>query len=325
MTPILLKAEKLSVNFTTRTGFFSTQPLRALTEVGFELDSGETLGIVGESGCGKSTLARAIMRLIPPTSGRAWLEGEDLAKLTPKALRERRRKMQMIFQDPLASLNPRMTAAEIVAEPLRVFAPELSAGARRERALELMSRAGLPKSAAERYPHEFSGGQAQRIGIARALVSSPKLLVCDEPVSALDVSVQAQILNLLADIRARRKLGTLFISHDLSVVRSLSERVMVLYLGRVMEIGEADAMFRAPLHPYTRGLLSSAPPLDPDAARKWRPPVLTGEPPSPLNPPSGCVFRLRCPHAKKQCAEKIPQLEDSGDGRQVACVRWREI
>ena len=325
MTPILLKAENLTVAFSARVGFFASRPLRALTDASFALESGETLGIVGESGCGKSTLARAVLRLIPPTSGRVFLEGEDLAELPPEALRRRRGKMQMIFQDPLASLNPRMTAAEIVAEPLRALAPELPARRRRERALELLSRVGLPGTAAGRYPHEFSGGQAQRIGIARALISSPKLLVCDEPVSALDVSVQAQILNLLADIRARRALGALFISHDLSVVRSLSGRVMVLYLGRVAEIGAADALFRAPLHPYTRGLLSSAPPLDPDAARRWSPPVLTGEPPSPLNPPSGCVFRLRCPHAKKECAEKIPELEDSGDGRQVACIRWREI
>ena len=325
MTPPLLRVENLTVVFSARAGFFASRPLRALTDARFIVETGETLGIVGESGCGKSTLARAVLQLIPPTSGRVFLEGEDLAALPPDALRMRRGKMQIIFQDPLASLNPRMTAAEIVAEPLRALAPELSARERRERALELLSRAGLPGTAAGRYPHEFSGGQAQRIGIARALVSSPKLLVCDEPVSALDVSVQAQILNLLAEIRARRALGTIFISHDLSVVRSLSERVMVLYLGRVAEIGAADALFRAPLHPYTRGLLASAPPLDPDAAREWKPPVLTGEPPSPLNPPSGCDLRRRCPHAKQQCAEKIPELEDSGDGRQVACIRWREI
>ena len=325
MSATLFKAEKLSVVFPTRTGLFSSRPLRALTDASFELESGETLGIVGESGCGKSTLARAALRLIPPTSGRVFLEGEDLAKLPPRELRKRRKRMQMIFQDPLASLNPRMTAAEIVAEPLRAFAPELTARRRRERALDLLARAGLSASAAGRYPHEFSGGQAQRIGIARALISAPDLLVCDEPVSALDVSVQAQILNLLSDIRARENLGTLFISHDLSVVRALSGRVMVLYLGRVAEIGAADAIFRAPLHPYTRGLLASAPPLEPALARKWVPPVLTGEPPSPLHPPSGCVFRGRCPHAKKECAEKIPELEDSGDGRKVACIRWREI
>ena len=325
MTSELLKAESLSVAFSARVGLFASRPLHALTEVDFGLAAGETLGIVGESGCGKSTLARAVMRLIPPTRGRVLLEGEDLGMLRPEALRKRRGKMQMIFQDPLASLNPRMTAAEIVAEPLRVFAPALSATARRERALELMARAGLPRSAAGRYPHEFSGGQAQRIGIARALVSDPRLLVCDEPVSALDVSVQAQILNLLAEKHSALRLGMLFISHDLSVVRALSGRVMVLYLGRVMEIGEADAMFRAPLHPYTRGLLASAPPMNPGAAKKWKPPTLTGEPPSPLNPPSGCVFRRRCPHARPECAEAIPKLEDSGDGRQVACIRWREL
>ena len=321
----LLKAENVSVTFAARAGLFFRRPLYALTDVGFELAEGETLGIVGESGCGKSTLARAAMFLLRPGGGRVFLEGEDLSKLSAEQLRKRRGVMQMIFQDPLASLNPRMTAGEIIGEPLRVHSPSLSARARLERVLELMPKVGLPESAAARYPHEFSGGQAQRIGIARALISEPRLLVCDEPVSALDVSVQAQILNLLADIRARRKLGALFISHDLSVVRSLSARVMVLYLGRVMELGAANAVFEKPLHPYTRGLLSSALPLNPKAARTRRPPVLSGEPPSPLNPPSGCVFRLRCPHAREQCARNIPQPEDSGDGRQVACIRWRDI
>ena len=323
MTTALLQVENLSVTFAVRAGLFSSRPLHALTAASFALAENETLGIVGESGCGKSTLARAVMMLIRPSGGRVLLDGEDLEALPAEALRRRREKMQMIFQDPLTSLNPRMTAVEIVAEPLRVFAPSLSAAERRRRALDLMGRIGL--AAAARYPHEFSGGQAQRIGIARALISSPRMLVCDEPVSALDVSVQAQILNLLADIRAHRKLAMLFISHDLSVVRSLSGRVMVLYLGRIMEIGDADAMFRAPLHPYTQGLLKSAPPLDPQAARKWTPPTLSGEPPSPLNPPSGCVFRRRCPHAKKECAEAVPHLEDSGDGRRVACIRWRQL
>lgn len=325
MNNALLRAENLAVSYETRAGLWRRRPLRALADVSFDLAEDEILGIVGESGCGKSTLARAAMMLIRPSGGRVLLEGKDLAGLPAEALRGRRRAMQMIFQDPLASLNPRMIACDIVAEPLRAFEPELTAAMRRERALDMMSKVGLPKSAASRYPHEFSGGQAQRLGIARALIAGPKLLVCDEPVSALDVSVQAQILNLLADIRAQRKLGALFISHDLSVVRSLSGRVMVLYLGRVMEIGPADLMFRSPLHPYTRGLLASAPPLDARAAKKWKPPVLSGEPPSPLSPPSGCVFRGRCPFAMPQCARQIPPLENSGGGRQVACVRWREI
>ena len=324
-TSALLQAEELTAVFRARTGLFSSRPLRALTAVSFHLAAEEVLGIVGESGCGKSTLARAVMCLLQLSSGRVIVDGEEWSAMPPKALQTRRRHMQMIFQDPLASLNPRMTAADIVAEPLRVFAPSLSAAERRKRALELMAKAGLPESAAARYPHEFSGGQAQRIGIARALISEPKLLVCDEPVSALDVSVQAQILNLLSDLRARRRLAALFISHDLSVVRALSGRVMVLYLGRIMEIGKADSVFDSPLHPYTRGLIASAPPLDAKAARKWTPPVLSGEPPSPLNPPSGCVFRGRCPHAKSECAEQIPPLQDVGDGRQVACVRWRQI
>ena len=321
----LLKTENLGVTFTARTGWLSSRGLRALSAVNFTLAAGETLGIVGESGCGKSTLARAVLHLIPPTNGRVFLEGADLASLSPLALRRRRGRMTMIFQDPLASLNPRMTAAENAAEPLRACAPGLSAQQRHDRALDMLAQTGLSRAAAGRYPHEFSGGQAQRIGIARALISEPALLVCDEPVSALDVSVQAQILNLLASIREQRNLGALFISHDLAVVRSQSERVMVLYLGRIMEIGRADALFHAPLHPYTQGLLSSAPPLDPAAARQWKPKVPVGEPPSPLNPPSGCVFRQRCPHAKPLCAQNMPKLEDSGDGRQIACHRWREI
>ena len=321
----LLRAENLTVTYKARVGFFVQRSLHALSQVSFDLAKDETLGIVGESGCGKSTLARAVMFLIRPAGGRVLLDGEDLSILPSRELQKRRRIMQIIFQDPLASLNPRMTACDIVAEPLRVFAPELTVAARRERALELMDKVGLPQSAAARYPHEFSGGQAQRIGIARALILAPRLLVCDEPVSALDVSVQAQILNLLTDIRAQQKLGMLFISHDLSVVRASSGRVMVLYLGRVMETGAADNLFCAPLHPYTRGLLASAPPLDANAARAWKPPTLSGEPPSPLSPPSGCVFRGRCPHAKSQCAEQIPSLEDAGDNRQVACIRWREI
>lgn len=325
MKTALLKTEKVTVTFQARTGLLSSRPLHALTEVCFELAEGEVLGIVGESGCGKSTLARTAMFLIRPSSGRVLMDGENLSELPPKIMQKRRRDFQMIFQDPLASLNPRMTACDIVAEPLCVFAPKLSVAERRAQALELMLKVGLPKSAAARYPHEFSGGQAQRIGIARALISAPRLLVCDEPVSALDVSVQAQIINLLSDIRTQRNLSALFISHDLSVVRALSERVMVLYLGRVMEIGAADEIFRAPLHPYTKGLLASAPPLDVDAARKWQPPTLSGEPPSPLNPPSGCVFRLRCPHAKPICSEQVPPLRDSVKGQQVACIRWQEI
>ena len=325
VTAPLLKAQDLGVTFSARTGWLSSRPLHALTGVNFELAADETLGIVGESGCGKSTLARAALHLIMPSTGRVWLAGEDLGELSPPELRRRRGRMQMIFQDPLASLNPRMTAAENAAEPLRASTPELSARERDERALAMLARTGLSRAAAGRYPHEFSGGQAQRIGIARALISAPELLVCDEPVSALDVSVQAQILNLLAELREQRSLATLFISHDLAVVRSQSERVMVLYLGRIMEIGSADSLFRAPLHPYTRGLLSSSPPLDPIAARRWKPRVPVGEPPSPLAPPSGCVFRRRCPHAKPECAARVPPLEDSGDGRRVACLRWREI
>jgi len=323
----LLAVENLSVAYRVRTGLFSAAPLRALTAVSFAVGAGETLGVVGESGCGKSTLARAVLRLLAPrdeTGGRVLLEAEDLARLSPEELRARRRVMQMVFQDPLASLNPRMTAGRIVAEPLRVFAPELSAAERMARAVEKLAQTGLPRAAAHKYPHEFSGGQAQRIGIARALITAPRLLVCDEIVSALDVSVQAQILNLLADLRAAAGLALLFITHDLSVARAISDRVLVLYLGRAMEIAPAAALFANPRHPYTQGLLASAPPPTPQAARRWQPPPLTGEPPSPMAPPSGCVFRRRCPRARPECAAQIPPLETTADGRQIACLRWRE-
>ena len=320
----LLSVQALTVAYRVRTGLFSSQPLHALSAVTFNLEQRETLGVVGESGCGKSTLARAVLGLVAPASGRVRLESEDLSKLPPARMRTRRRIMQMVFQDPLASLNPRMTAGRIVAEPLGVFAPHLTPAERLARALDMLARTGLPQSAAHRYPHEFSGGQAQRIGIARALITEPRLLVCDEPVSALDVSVQAQILNLLADLRAGGRLAMLFITHDLSVARAVSDRVLVLYLGRIMEIAPAAQLFAAPRHPYTQGLLASAPPPTPQAARNWRPPTLAGEAPSPLSPPSGCVFRLRCRRAKPQCAEQVPPLETADDGRQVACIRWRE-
>jgi len=324
MTP-LLSVENLTVAYRVRTGVFASKPLRALTAVSFSLRAGETLSIVGESGCGKSTLARAVLRLLAPrdeTAGRVTLDGEDLSCLPAEALRARRRSMQMVFQDPLASLNPRMTAGRIVAEPLSVAEPRLTADERRARAVAMLEQTGLPPAAAHKYPHEFSGGQAQRIGIARALITAPRLLVCDEPVSALDVSVQAQILNLLADLRAGG-LAQLFITHDLSVARAISDRVLVLYLGRVMEVAPAAELFANPRHPYTQGLLASAPPPTPQAARAWQPPPLTGEPPSPLNPPSGCVFRLRCPRAAAECAQQIPPLETTADGRQVACIKWR--
>jgi len=323
----LLSVENLSVAYRVRTGLFSSRRLRALSAVSFGLARGETLSVVGESGCGKSTLARAVLRLLAPhdqTAGRVRLESEDLSELPSAQMRARRRALQMVFQDPLASLNPRMTAGRIVAEPLGVFAPHLSAAERLARAVDALAQTGLPPAAAHRYPHEFSGGQAQRIGIARALITEPRLLVCDEPVSALDVSVQAQILNLLTDLRAGGRLAMLFITHDLSVARAVSDRVLVLYLGRIMEIAPAAQLFAAPRHPYTQGLLASAPPPTPQAARNWRPPTLAGEAPSPLSPPSGCVFRLRCRRAKPQCAEQVPPLETADDGRQVACIRWRE-
>ncbi|HEY8352942.1 MAG TPA: dipeptide ABC transporter ATP-binding protein [Sphingomonadales bacterium] len=322
----LLEVRDLRVHFPIRTGgLFRPQHalLKAVDGISFDLDAGETLAIVGESGCGKSTLGRAILRLVTPTSGRVLWQGEDLASLDAPAMRKRRRDLQIVFQDPMASLDPRMTVGEILAEPLRALEPGLARAERRARVAEMLDRVGLDPAMVNRYPHEFSGGQCQRIGIARAMILRPKLVICDEPVSALDVSVQAQILDLLRDLQRDFGLSYIFISHDLAVVQEISRRVMVLYLGRVMEIAPSDAFYRRPLHPYARALLDAVPVPDPGLGR--RPPPIAGDLPSPMNPPSGCVFRTRCPHATERCAAVTPALEDAGDGRRVACHYWREI
>lgn len=325
-TASLLVVDGLSVQFIIRRGLFGrAESLRALDGVSFELAAGETLGVVGESGCGKSSLARALLRLIPSSGGRvSWL-GQSLAALPEERLRALRREMQIVFQDPAASLDPRMTIIASVAEPLAVFRPELSRTQRAQRAREMLARVGLGGELAARYPHEVSGGQCQRAAIARAMILEPRLLVCDEPVSSLDVSIQAQIVGLLKRLQREMRLSVLFISHNLAVVRQLSQRVLVLYLGRVMELAPRDELYARPRHPYTRALLESIPVPDPARERERKRAPWHGEIPSPLDPPSGCVFRTRCPWAEPRCAAARPSLETVGAGHQVACVRWREI
>jgi len=326
MTTPLLHVRDLKVHFQVPGGglFAASIPLKAVDGISFDLKAGETLGIVGESGCGKSTLGRAVLHLLPPTAGSvAWM-GRDLTTLDKAALKAQRRHMQVVFQDPLASLDPRMTAGDIIAEPLRNYHPELSKADIKARVKEMMEQVGLLPSMINRYPHEFSGGQCQRIGIARAMILKPHLVVCDEPVSALDVSIRAQIINLLMDLQRRFNLSMLFISHDLSVVRHISHRVMVLYLGRVMELADRESLYAAPRHPYTQALISAVPIPDPDKERAKPRVIVTGDLPSPLNPPSGCVFRTRCPKATAICAEQVPPLESAGPGHEVACHHWRE-
>jgi oligopeptide transport system ATP-binding protein len=321
--PLLLQVRDLSVSYRLTQGHRPVR-LRAVQDVSFDLARGETLGIVGESGSGKSTIARALLRLIPAERGEAWFLGQDLLQLSPAQLRPVRRQLQLIFQDPLGSLDPRMSIAETLAEPLRTFEPELKRAERLRRVLAGLEAVGLSSAFADRLPHEFSGGQAQRIAIARALMSHPQLLVCDEPLSSLDVSIKSQIGNLLKDLQRERQLAMIFISHDLAAVRFSCERVLVLYLGRVLEVADRDTLFEAPAHPYTRALLQAVPIPDPVAARARRREPLAGEIPSPLAPPSGCVFRTRCPHAIERCAQELPALRSLGS-RQVACHRAEEL
>jgi oligopeptide transport system ATP-binding protein len=323
VTDPLLQIRSLGVDFGTRA---------ALDAVSFEVARGETVGLVGESGSGKSTLARAILRLIPASRGAVIWNGRDLLTCDARAMRRHRRDLQIVFQDPLASLNPRMTVGEALAEPLKIFEPALAAGERRARVARMLERVGLSGPASARYPHEFSGGQCQRIGIARAMMLSPKLLVCDEPVSSLDVSIQGQIVNLLADLQREFGTAILFISHNLAVVRHLSHRVMVIYRGRIVEAAPCDALFAAPAHPYTRALLAAVPDptrvfeaRDPDAAPAGIRPRAAGEPPQEGAIPSGCAFRDRCSYAQEACAAAVPRLESVGAGHAVACHRWREL
>ena len=319
----LLSVRDLSVVFpVARRGAWPWTPpdrLQAVSGVSFDLDPGETLGIVGESGSGKSTLARAIIGTVPVASGQVLWRGTDLAKLPPGERRRHRAEAQMVFQDPLAALNPRMTVGSIIAEPLRTHRPDMPRAEVRRRVGEMMERVGLLPNLRNRYPHEFSGGQCQRIGIARALVLEPKLVVCDEPVSALDVSVQAQVINLLARLKREMGLALIFIAHDIGVVRHISDRILVMYLGREMEVGPARAVTDRPAHPYTRALIASVPIPDPAAERARRRAPISGELPSPLDPPSGCVFRTRCPRARPDCAGDPPPVLAVGPGHEVAC------
>ncbi|MFC3704254.1 ABC transporter ATP-binding protein [Devosia honganensis] len=309
---ILLSIEGLSKVFRTKRG-----TVHAAEDVSFAVRRGSIVGLVGESGSGKTTVGRTLLRLTEPSGGRAMFDGVDLFSLPPREMRDYRRRLQIVFQDPMSSLNPRLRVGQIIAEGLEVHGT--SAARREKRVAELLSQVGLRPEHATRFPHEFSGGQRQRIGIARALAVEPELIIADEPVSALDVSVQAQILNLILDLQQRSPLAILFIAHDLAVVEYICDEVVVMYLGRIMEKGPSKAIYAAPRHPYTQALLASVPRADPTATRERV--VLQGDIPSPLNPPSGCVFRTRCRFALPVCAEAVPPAVDTGGGHVVACIR----
>jgi len=319
---VLLDVTNLVKHFEVGGGLFGGPRgiVRAVDGVSFTLRRGETLGLVGESGCGKTTTGRCILQLERPTSGQILFEGRELTTLDDTALRAVRRKIQVIFQDPYSSLNPRMTVGQIIAEPLGVHGIVPDRGRRAARVRELLSHVGLLPQHGHRYPHEMSGGQRQRVGIARALAMEPSLIVCDEPVSALDVSIQAQIINLLEDLQAEFGLTYLFIAHDLSVVRHISDRVAVMYLGRIVELADRKSLYDDPLHPYTRALLSAVPIPDPELEAQRERIVLGGEVPSPLNPPSGCVFHPRCPIAIDRCPTVVPELREVKPGHWAACI-----
>jgi oligopeptide transport system ATP-binding protein len=319
-TDALLSVSDLSMHFPVLKGIFRRQvgTIKAVDQVSFSVKRGETLGLVGESGCGKSTTGRAILRLYKPTAGKVVFEGREIAHLEGEALRAMRPRMQMIFQDPQASLNPRMTVGSIIAEPLQEHGVLDSRG-RQARVNELLDAVGLSRRFADRYPHEFSGGQRQRIGIARALALEPSFIVCDEPIAALDVSIQAQVVNLLEELQDRLGLTYLFISHDLSMVRHICDTVAVMYLGQIVEMAPRDKLYASPRHPYSQALLSAVPIPNPRIEAERKPIILKGDVPSPANPPSGCRFRTRCPVAQARCAEEAPAFRTIDDGRMVAC------
>ena len=315
---VLLEVQKVKKEFVTSKSL-TGKPLKivhAVDSVDLTIYEGETIGVVGESGCGKSTLGRCILQLIRPTAGNVLYRGEDITKLNKEQMRQMRRKMQLIFQDPYASLNPRMTVLELIMAPLEAFGIG-TMEERVQRVKEIMELVGMPENMMNRYPHEFSGGQRQRIVIARALVLNPEFVVCDEPVSALDVSVRAQVLNLNQELKKKKHLTYMFISHDLSVVKYISDRIAVMYLGRIVEIAEKNELYNNPQHPYTKALLSAIP--IPDVDNKMKREILTGDVPSPLNPPSGCYFHTRCKYATERCKTECPVLHDVGNGHMVAC------
>lgn len=323
MSKVLLKVDNLKKYFPIRTGMFArvTGHVKAVDDVSFEVYEGETLGIVGESGCGKSTTGRTLMRLTEPTEGKIEFDGTDLTSLSNEDMRKIRREIQMVFQDPYASLNPRHTIAKILEEPLIVHGMG-DATERKKKVMEYLKIVGLSEYHAQRYPHQFSGGQRQRVGIARALMTNPKLIIADEPVSALDVSIQAQVLNLMKQLQEDLKLTYIFIAHDLGVVRHISDRVGVMYLGRMVELATSESLYEKPLHPYTQALLSAVPIPDPEFQGDQM--LLTGDIPSPSNPPSGCTFHTRCPFATEECKQKAPNLREIKPGHSVACHLYNE-
>ena len=319
----LVEVKNLKEYFDINMGFFRSKPLKAVDDVSFTINKGETLGLVGESGCGKTTVGRTILHLYKPTAGEVIFDGKPIR--TKQDIQEFRKKATMVFQDPYSSLNPRMTVSDIVGEPLDVHKLYSSKKEREERILELMGHVGLNSEHASRYAHEFSGGQRQRIGIARALAVNPEFIVCDEPVSALDVSIQAQVINMFDDLQEKLGLTYLFIAHDLLVVRHISDRIAVMYLGKMVELAEANEIYNHPLHPYSQSLLSAVPVPDPKIARANQRIALSGDIPSPLNAPSGCPFRTRCRYATDACAQSMPPFEEVAPGHFVACHRVKEI
>ncbi len=319
----LVEVKDLKQYFDINVGFFKTKPLKAVDGVSFTIDRRETLGLVGESGCGKTTVGRTLLNLYKPTGGEIWYDGKQIK--TKADIAEFRKKATMVFQDPYSSLNPRMTVADIIGEPLDVYKMYESKEDRQKRILELMDYVGLNSEHASRYAHEFSGGQRQRIGIARSLAVNPEFIVCDEPVSALDVSIQAQVINMFQDLQEELGLTYLFIAHNLLVVRHISNRIAVMYLGKMVELADADEIYNHPLHPYSKALMSAVPVPDPKIARANQRIALEGDIPSPLNAPSGCPFRTRCPFATEQCAMEVPEFKEVSKGHHVACHRVAEI
>ena len=319
----LIEVKDLKQHFNINMGLLKSKPLKAVDGVSFTINKGETLGLVGESGCGKTTVGRTLLHLYKPTAGEIWFDGKQI--VTKQDILEYRKKSAMVFQDPYSSLNPRMTVSDIIGEPLDVHKLYTTKKERQEKILELMARVGLNSEHANRYAHEFSGGQRQRIGIARSLAMGPEFVVCDEPVSALDVSIQAQVINMFDELQEQMNLTYLFIAHDLLVVRHISDRIAVMYLGRMVELADSKEIYDRPLHPYTKSLMSAVPVPDPKVARENKRIILSGDIPSPLNAPSGCPFRTRCPYASEACAESMPEFKEVASGHFVACHNLHKI